>query len=160
RHPRQGGERGRGGGGEGGGPPALLPRAPLRPAGRERNERRAPERDRAPDRGADAAQGAGGRAARGGAGSGAQPPRPPARRAGRGRPVTERPPRAGRGALAFAGAGTLLYVGLAVASLRAHSATFDEGTHLPSGYTYLAFGDHRLNPEQPPLVKLLAAAPL
>jgi 4-amino-4-deoxy-L-arabinose transferase-like glycosyltransferase len=74
--------------------------------------------------------------------------------------VTDRPARLGRGTLAFLGAGVLLYVGLAVASLRVHSATFDEGTHLPSGYTYLAFGDHRLNPEQPPLVKLLAAAPL
>ena len=53
-----------------------------------------------------------------------------------------------------------LYVGLAVTSLRTQSATFDEGAHLPAGYTYLALGDHRLNPEQPPLVKLLAAAPL
>jgi hypothetical protein len=53
-----------------------------------------------------------------------------------------------------------LYVGLAVASLRTQSATFDEGAHLPAGYTYLTLGDHRLNPEQPPLVKLLAAAPL
>ena len=65
-----------------------------------------------------------------------------------------------RGLLAFVAAGLLLYVSLAVTSMRAHSATFDEGTHLPSGYTYLAFGDHRLNPEQPPLVKLVAAAPL
>jgi hypothetical protein len=44
--------------------------------------------------------------------------------------------------------------------MRSWSATFDEGAHLPAGYTYLALGDHRLNPEQPPLVKLLAAAPL
>ncbi len=65
-----------------------------------------------------------------------------------------------RGALAFVAAGTALYVSLAVTSMRSQSATFDEGTHLPSGYTYLALGDHRLNPEQPPLVKLLAAAPL
>jgi hypothetical protein len=57
-------------------------------------------------------------------------------------------------------AGLALYAALAVASIRRHSATFDEGSHLPAGYTYLAFGDHRLNPEQPPLVKLLAAAPL
>jgi Dolichyl-phosphate-mannose-protein mannosyltransferase len=74
--------------------------------------------------------------------------------------VSDRPPRPAVGALLFVGAGTLLYAGLAVASLRGHSATFDEGTHLPSGYTYLALRDHRLNPEQPPLVKLLAAAPL
>jgi hypothetical protein len=31
---------------------------------------------------------------------------------------------------------------------------------LPAGYTYLTLGDHRLNPEQPPLVKLMAALPL
>ncbi|HSB61400.1 MAG TPA: glycosyltransferase family 39 protein [Vicinamibacteria bacterium] len=53
-----------------------------------------------------------------------------------------------------------LHAALAVDSLRSSSATFDEGAHLPAGYTYLALGDHRLNPEQPPLVKLLAAAPL
>jgi Dolichyl-phosphate-mannose-protein mannosyltransferase len=74
--------------------------------------------------------------------------------------VSGRAPGISRGVVAFVGAGLLLYVALAVASMRMHSATFDEGTHLPSGYTYLAFGDHRLNPEQPPLVKLLAAAPL
>lgn len=49
---------------------------------------------------------------------------------------------------------------MALSAIRTKSATFDEGAHLPAGYTYLAFGDHRLNPEQPPLVKLLAAAPL
>jgi hypothetical protein len=53
-----------------------------------------------------------------------------------------------------------LQAGLAIDSLRNNSATFDEGAHLPAGWTHLALGDHRLNPEQPPLVKLLAAAPL
>jgi hypothetical protein len=37
---------------------------------------------------------------------------------------------------------------------------FDEGAPLAGRYTHLALLDHRLNPEQPPLVKLLAAAPL
>jgi hypothetical protein len=74
--------------------------------------------------------------------------------------VNDRPPRPAAAPLLLVAAGTLLYVGLAVAALRTTSATFDEGTHLPSGYTYLALGDHRLNPEQPPLVKLLAAAPV
>ena len=55
-------------------------------------------------------------------------------------------------------AGLALYAALAVTSLRTWSATFDEGAHLPAGYTYLTLGDHRLNPEQPPLVKLLAAS--
>jgi hypothetical protein len=58
------------------------------------------------------------------------------------------------------GALLALYVGLTVASLRQEAATFDEGAHLPAGYTYWARGDYRLNPEHPPLVKLLAAAPL
>ncbi len=49
---------------------------------------------------------------------------------------------------------------LSLPVLRGSSATFDEGAHLPAGYTHLALGDHRLNPEQPPLVKLLAALPL
>jgi len=63
-------------------------------------------------------------------------------------------------------AGLLLALGLAVHAVLAvhtllgNAATFDEGAHLPAGYTHLALGDHRLNPEQPPLVKLLAAAPL
>jgi hypothetical protein len=52
------------------------------------------------------------------------------------------------------------HAGLALHAMSGNSATFDEGAHLPAGYTHLALGDHRLNPEQPPLVKLLAAAPL
>jgi Dolichyl-phosphate-mannose-protein mannosyltransferase len=57
-------------------------------------------------------------------------------------------------------AAVALQAGLAAHAMRGSSATFDEGAHLPAGYTHLALGDHRLNPEQPPLVKLLAAAPL
>jgi len=57
-------------------------------------------------------------------------------------------------------AAVALQAGLAIDAMRGNSATFDEGAHLPAGYTYLALGDHRLNPEHPPLVKLLAAAPL
>jgi hypothetical protein len=38
--------------------------------------------------------------------------------------------------------------------------TFDEAVHLVSGYSYLSTGDYRLNPEHPPLAKLLAALPL
>jgi hypothetical protein len=57
-------------------------------------------------------------------------------------------------------AGVVVYGALAVDSMRRQSATFDEGSHLPAGYTYLKLGDHRLNPEHPPLVKALAAVPL
>ena len=65
----------------------------------------------------------------------------------------------GRHALVLS-AGIALYAGLAVASMRGKSAVFDEGAYLPAGYTHWAFRDFRLAPEQPPLVKLLAAAPL
>ncbi|HVD78770.1 MAG TPA: glycosyltransferase family 39 protein, partial [Vicinamibacteria bacterium] len=65
----------------------------------------------------------------------------------------------GRGG-AFLAAGVALYAALAITSMRTQSATFDEGSHLPAGYTYLKLGDHRLNPEHPPLVKMLAALPL
>jgi len=61
---------------------------------------------------------------------------------------------------ALLAAAIALQAGLTVHAARGNSATFDEGAHLPAGYTYLALGDHRLNPEQPPLVKLLAALPL
>ena len=40
------------------------------------------------------------------------------------------------------------------------SATADEVVHLPAGYTYWATRDFRLNPEHPPLAKLVAALPL
>jgi hypothetical protein len=63
-------------------------------------------------------------------------------------------------AVLVAAVGIALYVAVAVSSLRWTSATYDEGAHLPAGYTYLALGDHRLNPEHPPLAKVLAAAPL
>jgi hypothetical protein len=56
--------------------------------------------------------------------------------------------------------GLALYGILAVTSMRTKSATFDEAAHLPAGYTYLKLRDHRLNPEHPPLIKALAAAPL
>src|SRR5262249_36531074 len=40
------------------------------------------------------------------------------------------------------------------------SQTIDEGAHLYSGYQYWRAGDFGLNPEHPPLVKFVAAAPL
>ena len=40
-------------------------------------------------------------------------------------------------------------------SLRHKSLTFDELTYIPSGFTYVTTGDYRLNPEHPPLAKLL-----
>jgi hypothetical protein len=45
-------------------------------------------------------------------------------------------------------------------SLSLESATFDETAHVAAGVSYLETGDFRLNPEHPPLAKLIAAAPL
>ena len=52
------------------------------------------------------------------------------------------------------------YPALLIRYIGANSATFDEGTHLAAGYSYWHCGDYGVNPEHPPLVKLIAAAPL
>jgi hypothetical protein len=52
------------------------------------------------------------------------------------------------------------FVVQSIASMCLLSASSDETSHLPAGYTYLATGDFRLNPQHPPLAKLLAALPL
>ncbi len=45
-------------------------------------------------------------------------------------------------------------------SIRQDSITWDEDDHIYSGYMSLKTGDFGLNPEHPPLVKMLAALPL
>src|SRR5262245_14671976 len=67
-----------------------------------------------------------------------------------------------RRVLAGLAAGTLLLVFWLqmVLALSRLSATTDEVVHLPAGYTYWATRDFRLNPEHPPLAKLIAAVPL
>src|SRR5262249_27774016 len=55
---------------------------------------------------------------------------------------------------------SVLLITVSFASMRQKSLTFDECAHLPAGYTYLRYGDFRMNPEHPPLVKMLAAIPL
>ncbi len=40
------------------------------------------------------------------------------------------------------------------------SATMDELAHIPAGYGYVRYLDYRLNPEHPPLAKVLAGIPL
>ena len=45
-------------------------------------------------------------------------------------------------------------------SMRNFSPAFDEMTHLPSGFSYLKTGEIRLNPQHPPLIKMLVAVPL
>lgn len=49
---------------------------------------------------------------------------------------------------------------LGVASMAGDSGIVDEVAHIPAGYSYLRYGDFRLNPEHPPLIKDLAAFPL
>jgi hypothetical protein len=49
---------------------------------------------------------------------------------------------------------------VALATVKEKSLTFDEPLHLLAGYSYLKWGDYRVNPEHPPLGKLLAALPL
>lgn len=49
---------------------------------------------------------------------------------------------------------------LQTTSARQESQTVDEGAHLAAGYSYWKTGDFRMNPEHPPLVKLLASVPL
>lgn len=49
-----------------------------------------------------------------------------------------------------------LHAALAIHSLWRKSTTFDEVTHLPAGLAQVATGEVWLNPQHPPLVKLLA----
>src|SRR6185436_9609364 len=72
--------------------------------------------------------------------------------------VSMTPGRAARAAALLLGTG--LFAGLAHLGVRDTSPTFDEVAHLPAGYTHLTRLDFRLVPEQPPLVKDLAALPL
>ncbi len=57
----------------------------------------------------------------------------------------------------------LLLAGMAavqISSARDESQTWDEAMHLAAGYSYWKTGDFRLNPEHPPLGKLMNALPL
>src|SRR3989344_582591 len=45
-------------------------------------------------------------------------------------------------------------------AMRNFSPAVDEITHLASGYAYLKTGEIKLNPQHPPLIKILAAFPL
>jgi Dolichyl-phosphate-mannose-protein mannosyltransferase len=59
-------------------------------------------------------------------------------------------------------AGVLLIVmfSLGISSMANDSATVDEVAHIAAAYSYLHYGDYRLNPEHPPLIKDLAGLPL
>lgn len=62
--------------------------------------------------------------------------------------------------LAIAGGLILLMAILGIGSMVGNSAIIDEIAHVPSAYTYDRYGDYRLNPEHPPLIKNLAGLPL
>ena len=62
----------------------------------------------------------------------------------------------------FVVAGVML-AGMAVlglGSMMGNSAITDEVAHVPAAYSYVHYGDYRLNPEHPPLIKDLAGIPL
>src|SRR5438046_305724 len=69
------------------------------------------------------------------------------------------PPRAAA-AIIIAAAALAAFIALALGDLLTNSPTSDETAHLVAGYSYLVTHDYRLNPEHPPLVKMLAALPL
>src|SRR5207253_9360092 len=73
-------------------------------------------------------------------------------------PAAPAPPRAL--AFAVAAASIVAFVVFAIANIRATSPTTDETTHLAAGASYLGAHDFRLNPEHPPLLKMIAALPL
>ena len=53
----------------------------------------------------------------------------------------------------------LAFLGQGLFFISSKSQTADEAVHLGAGYSYLATGDFRLNPEHPPLIKILCALP-
>lgn len=58
------------------------------------------------------------------------------------------------------GLAMLVYAALSLIDMSGESITNDELVHLSAGYTYISKHDFRLNPEHPPLAKMLAALPL
>ena len=62
--------------------------------------------------------------------------------------------------IVLAGGLLMIMFGLGLSSMSGNSAIVDELAHIPAGYAYLHYGDYRLNPEHPPLMKDLAAIPL
>ncbi len=53
---------------------------------------------------------------------------------------------------------TIILAVLAFGSSAGDSLTVDESPHIGAGYSYIAKGDYRLNPEHPPLLKMLSGS--
>ena len=76
-------------------------------------------------------------------------------------PMTEQKQRCHRVFAWVAFAVALLVYPLALLHyIQANSSTFDEGMHIAAGHRYWECGDYGINPEHPPLLKLMAAAPM
>ena len=60
----------------------------------------------------------------------------------------------------LAGSLLTLMFGLGIGSMMSDSAIVDELAHIPAAYSYVHYGDYRLNPEHPPLIKDMAGIPL
>lgn len=54
----------------------------------------------------------------------------------------------------------ILSGGFLIYTARTDSAIMDELAHIPAGYSYVKYMDYRLNPEHPPLLKILSGLPL
>jgi len=54
----------------------------------------------------------------------------------------------------------LAYPILLIRYSNANTAAFDEGEHIAAGYRYWQCGDYGINPEHPPLLKLITAFPI
>jgi 4-amino-4-deoxy-L-arabinose transferase-like glycosyltransferase len=52
------------------------------------------------------------------------------------------------------------FLGQGIIFIRANAPTYDEAMHIGAGYSYLATGDFRLEPQNPPLIKMILALPL
>lgn len=76
---------------------------------------------------------------------------------------SEETPRSRRNDIVFAALVSILFVAF-TAQLAYHvyrtSVTVDEPVHILAGYRHLRCGDFGINPEHPPLLKMIAAAPL
>ena len=68
--------------------------------------------------------------------------------------------RISRGAIAGISVLLAFFFTLALGASLQKSPTYDETFQLLAGYSYLKWGDYRINPEHPPFAKLLAALPL
>ena len=54
----------------------------------------------------------------------------------------------------------ILFFGVSLSISSQDSTIMDEQAHIPAGYSYVRYGDMRLNPEHPPLLKDLAGIPI